>query len=51
MMEFGKTLKLAREARGLTVDDVAEMTRIMPRTIENLEREIFSDIVKISSAS
>ena len=45
MMEFGKTLKLAREARGLTVDDVAEMTRIMPRTIENLEREIFSDIV------
>ena len=45
MIEFGKTLKLAREAKGLTVDDIAEITRIMPRTIENLEKENFSDIV------
>ena len=45
MIEFGKTLKLAREAKGLTVDDVAEITHIMPRTIENLEKENFSDIV------
>lgn len=45
MMEFGKTLRLAREAKGMTIDDVAEQTRIMARTIENLEREIFSDIV------
>jgi transcriptional regulator with XRE-family HTH domain len=45
MMEFGKTLRLAREAKGMTIEDVAEQTRIMSRTIENLEREIFTDIV------
>jgi transcriptional regulator with XRE-family HTH domain len=45
MIEFGKTLRLAREAKGLTIDDVAEMTRIMPHTIANMEREIFTDII------
>lgn len=44
MIEFGKTLREAREAKGLTVEQVADTTRIMPSMIEALEAENFSKI-------
>jgi len=45
MIEFGKTLREAREARGYSTSQVAEMTRVLPQIIESLEREDFSRIV------
>jgi len=42
MTEFGSTLRAAREAKGYTVAQVAEMTRIMHSMIEDLENEDFS---------
>ncbi len=42
MIEFGKTLRQAREAKGLTVDDIAKATHMMARQIEALENEDFS---------
>ena len=42
MIEFGNTLRAAREAKGLTVAQLAEATRILPRIVEDLEREDFS---------
>ena len=44
MMEFGKSLRAAREAKGLTVCQIAEQTHLAPRTIELLENEDFSHI-------
>ena len=44
MIEFGKSLRLAREAKGYTVAQVAEMTRMAPRTVTDLENENFSHI-------
>lgn len=44
MMEFGKTLRAAREAKGYTVSQVAEMTRLMSSIIEGFENENFSMI-------
>ena len=44
MIEFGKTLREAREAKGLTIEQVADTTRIMPSMIEALEAENFSKI-------
>ena len=44
MIEFGKSLRLAREAKGYTVAQVAEMTRMAPRTVTDLESENFSHI-------
>ena len=44
MIEFGKTLSAAREAKGYTISQVAEMTRIKSSVIEGLEREDFSMI-------
>ncbi len=44
MMEFGKTLRAAREAKGYTVSQVAEMTRLMSSVIEGFEAENFSMI-------
>ena len=44
MIEFGKSLRLAREAKGYTVTQVAEMTRMAPRTVTDLENENFSHI-------
>ena len=44
MIEFGKTLSAAREAKGYTVSQIAEMTHIKPSVIEGLEREDFSMI-------
>ena len=44
MIEFGQTLRAAREQRGYTVSQIAEMTRLAPHTVEELEREDFSNI-------
>ena len=45
MIEFGKSLRDAREAKDMTVAQVAESTHLAPRTIEELEAEDFSHIV------
>ena len=45
MIEFGKTLRTARESKGLTTAQVAESTHMMIQTVEGLEREDFSKIV------
>ena len=44
MIEFGKTLREAREAAGLTVAQLAEKTHMPPSRIEQLEAEDFSKI-------
>ena len=44
MMEFGKSLRAAREAKGFTVLQLAEMTHLAPSVVENLENEDFSHI-------
>lgn len=44
MIEFGKSLRAAREAKGLTVAQIAETTHIAPTTINELETEDFSRI-------
>ena len=44
MIEFGKTLRLAREAKGYTVAQVAELTKLAPTTVQELEDENFSRI-------
>ena len=45
MIEFGKTLRMAREAKGLTPGQIAERTHMIVQTVEGLEREDFSKIV------
>jgi len=45
MIEFGKTLREAREAKGLDVSQLAERTHILPQIITSLEKEDFSKIV------
>ena len=45
MIEFGKTLRTAREAKGLTPGQIAERTHIMIQVVEGLENENFSKIV------
>lgn len=44
MMEFGKSLRAAREAKGFTVLQLAETTHLAPSVVENLENEDFSHI-------
>lgn len=44
MAEIGITLRNARVQRGLTVDQVAQETRISPRFLEALEAEAFDDL-------
>ena len=44
MIEFGKTLRSAREAKGYTVSQIAEMTHLKPSAVEGLENEDFSMI-------
>ena len=44
MMEFGKSLRAAREAKGYTVLQLAEITHLAPSVVENLENEDFSHI-------
>lgn len=43
-MEFGKTLRAAREARGKTIEEVARETRLMSQLIADLENENMSRI-------
>jgi len=45
MIEFGKTLREAREAKGYSISQLAEITHILPQIIENLEKEDFTRIV------
>jgi len=45
MIDFGKTLREAREAKGYSVSQLAEITHILPQVIENLEKEDFTRIV------
>ena len=42
MIEFGETLRRAREAKGLSVDELAKATHMMTRQVEAMEREDFS---------
>ncbi|MBQ6522561.1 MAG: helix-turn-helix domain-containing protein, partial [Atopobiaceae bacterium] len=42
MIEFGKTLRSAREAKGLTVEQLAKATCLLPHVVEDLEKEDFS---------
>ena len=44
MIEFGKTLRSAREAKGYTASQIAEMTHIKSSVIDGLENEDFSMI-------
>ena len=44
MMEFGKSLIAAREAKGYTIGQIAEQTHLAPTTIKELETEDFSRI-------
>lgn len=43
-MEFGKSLREAREAKGYTVAQIAEATHMLTTIIEGLEKEDFSKI-------
>lgn len=42
MIEFGKTLRTAREAKGLTIADIANRTHLMSAMVSDLENENFS---------
>lgn len=44
MIEFGKTLRAHREAKGLTTSEVAQKTHILVQQVEALEKEDFSKI-------
>ncbi len=44
MIEFGMTLRTAREAKGYTIAQVAEITHMAPTTVEDLEKEDFTHI-------
>ena len=44
MIEFGSTLRTAREAKGYTIQQIAEMTRLKSSTVDGLENEDFSGI-------
>lgn len=45
MIEFGKTLRQAREAKGLSIAQIADSTHLMSQIVEGLENEDFSRIV------
>lgn len=44
MIDFGETLRRAREAKGMTVMQIAEATCMLPQQIEDLENENFTRI-------
>jgi hypothetical protein len=44
MIEFGKTLRTAREAKGITVSQIAEKTHMLVQIVEGLENENFEKI-------
>ena len=45
MIDFGNTLRQAREAKGLTLNDVADRTHMMVQMVEDLENERFGRIL------
>lgn len=45
MIEFGLTLRQAREAKGLSIAKIAEKTHMMSSIVEDLENERFTKIV------
>lgn len=44
MIEFGMTLRAAREAKGYTIAQIADITHLAPTTVEDLEKEDFTHI-------
>ena len=44
MIEFGETLRKAREAKGLSASEIANKTHLLAQQIDALEREDFSKI-------
>jgi len=42
MIQFGKTLREAREAKGFTIAQIAEQTHMMSATVQDLENEDFT---------
>lgn len=44
MIEFGKTLRDAREAKGYTISQIAETTHMLSSIVQDLENEDFSKI-------
>ena len=44
MIEFGYTLRKAREAKGLTLKDIAQSTHVMEQMLADLENENCSKI-------
>lgn len=44
MIEFGNSLRAARETKGYSVRQLAELTRMAPSTVQELETENFSHI-------
>lgn len=44
MIDFGSTLQAAREARGLSIEQVSDQTHLLTQVIEGLENEDFSRI-------
>jgi transcriptional regulator with XRE-family HTH domain len=44
MIEFGKTLRTAREAKGITISQIAEKTHMLVQIVEGLENENFEKI-------
>ena len=49
MIEFGKTLRAHREAKGLTTSEVAQKTHILVQQVEALEKEDFSKYLFVAS--
>lgn len=45
MIEFGSTLRAAREAKGLTISQIAESTHMMASIVQDMENENFTRIV------
>ena len=45
MIEFGNTLRTAREAKGLTISQIAESTHMMASIVQDMENENFTRIV------
>lgn len=44
MIDFGYTLQKAREDKGFTIHQIAEITHMLPQQVEDLEHENFSRI-------
>ena len=44
MIELGKSLREARERKGYTINQLAEITHMVPSRINDIENEDFSKI-------